>query len=182
MAELTFTLESIPTEIGTMLILTDAQGRLRALDWTDHEARMLRLLRVQYAPDRVNVAHANKPSTARRALQRYFDGDLKAIESIPTETRGTQFQRRVWAALLTIPAGQTLTYGTLAQQLGCPEAVRAVGAANGANPIGIVVPCHRVIGAGGSLTGYGGGIERKRWLLEHEGVRISVPQQQTFAM
>src|SRR5262249_23027417 len=87
-------------------------------------------------------------------------------------TRGTIFQREVWAALRRIPVGATLSYGALARELGRPRAIRAVGLANGANPIGIVVPCHRVIGSNASLTGYGGGIERKRWLLEHEGVRF----------
>ena len=85
------------------------------------------------------------------------------------QTNGTEFQRDVWAALRTIPAGQTRTYGELAKQINRPAAVRAVGMTNGANPIGIVVPCHRVIGANGTLTGYAGGLERKRWLLEHEG-------------
>ena len=87
--------------------------------------------------------------------------------------RGTPFQRAVWAALRRIPAGETLSYGQLAAQIGKPKAVRAVGLANGSNPVGVVVPCHRVIGADGSLTGYGGGLPRKLWLLEHEGARLA---------
>jgi methylated-DNA-[protein]-cysteine S-methyltransferase len=101
-------------------------------------------------------------------LQAFFSGDISAIAGIPVETGGTTFQRDVWAALRQIPAGETWSYGQLARHIGRPAAVRAVGAANGANPIGVVVPCHRVIGANGSLTGYGGGIDRKEWLLNHE--------------
>jgi methylated-DNA-[protein]-cysteine S-methyltransferase len=98
----------------------------------------------------------------------YFDGDLHAIDALPVATEGTVFQKSVWQALRTIPTGKTMSYGELAVKIGKPAAVRAVGLANGSNPIGVVVPCHRVIGANGSLTGYGGGLERKRWLLDHE--------------
>jgi methylated-DNA-[protein]-cysteine S-methyltransferase len=102
-------------------------------------------------------------------LRRYFDGDLAALDPLRVApTRGTPFQRAVWGALREIPAGATASYGDIARRIGRPSAVRAVGAANGANPIGIVVPCHRVIGTDGSLTGYAGGLERKRWLLRHE--------------
>lgn len=110
------------------------------------------------------------PAAIRRAISDYFAGDLAAIDTIPVATGGTSFQRDVWAALRTIRAGTTLSYGALARQLGHPKAVRATGMANGANPVAIVVPCHRVIGSDGTLTGYGGGINRKRWLLAHEGV------------
>ncbi len=155
------------TPIGEALIVTDEDGYLRALDWTDHETRMFQLLRRQYR------SLAPEPGTAPRAvktrLRHYFDGDLSALGEIAWRTGGTPFQRAMWTALTRIPAGSTLSYGALAAQLGCPTAVRAVGAANGANPISVVVPCHRVIGSDGTLTGYGGGIERKRWLLEHEG-------------
>src|SRR5262249_24110328 len=104
-----------------------------------------------------------------RAISRYFAGELSAIDALPVETGGTPFQRDVWSALRNIPCGRTISYAQLAAIIGRPKAVRAVGLANGSNPIGVVVPCHRVIGADGSLTGYGGGIERKRWLLRHEG-------------
>ena len=97
---------------------------------------------------------------------------MAAIVNLPVKTGGTTFQREVWVALRAIPAGQTVTYGALALRLDRPKTVRAVGLAIGANPVGVVVPCHRVIGADASLTGYGGGLERKRWLLEHEGVRL----------
>ena len=120
------------------------------------------------APAQSNCANPARPSTAARALLAYFEGDLNAVDELPTETNGTAFQRAVWTALRKIPAGRTVSYGALAAQIGNHKAVRAVGLANGANPIAIVVPCHRVIGANASLTGYGGGLHRKRWLLAHE--------------
>ena len=104
----------------------------------------------------------------RRATSN-FEGDVECLAAVEWRTAGTPFQRSVWAALTTIAPGKTLSYSALAANLGYPQSVRAVGLANGANPISVVVPCHRVIGADGSLTGYGGGIERKRWLLNHEG-------------
>jgi methylated-DNA-[protein]-cysteine S-methyltransferase len=165
-----FHLERLSTVTGEMLLVTDADDRLRALDWTDYEPRMMRLLRLHYGPA-VTLAEGRPPSPARAALTAYLEGDIGAIDGLVVETAGTPFQRAVWAALRTIPAGATLTYAGLAARIGKPAAVRAVGAANGANPVGVVVPCHRVIGADGSLTGYGGGIERKRWLLAHEVVR-----------
>jgi methylated-DNA-[protein]-cysteine S-methyltransferase len=164
-----FTVERLPTSIGTMLIVSDAEDRLRALDWEDYEARMQRLLRLHYGAGNVELREATPKSAASRSLQRYFDGELAAIDRLEVKTAGTEFQRAVWRELRTIPVGKTLTYGTLAQRIGRADAVRAVGHANGSNPLGIVVPCHRVVGADRSLTGYGGGIERKRWLLEHEG-------------
>jgi methylated-DNA-[protein]-cysteine S-methyltransferase len=102
------------------------------------------------------------------ALRAYFDGDLAAIDRLKVATGGTDFQKSVWKALRQIACGETMTYSMLAQRIGRPTAVRAVGNANGDNPISVVVPCHRVIGTNGSLTGYGGGIERKHWLLAHE--------------
>jgi methylated-DNA-[protein]-cysteine S-methyltransferase len=111
---------------------------------------------------------------AARQLKAYFAGELKQFDLV-LETGGTPFQRRVWTALLGIPYGTTTTYGRLAQQLGDPRAVRAVGLANGRNPISIVIPCHRVIGADGSLTGYGGGLPRKQWLLAHERGEHTLP-------
>ena len=112
------------------------------------------------------------PAALRDNLAAYFAGDLDALGRIPWATGGTPFQRSVWTALADIPAGTTMTYGALAAQIGAPRAVRAVGHANGANPISVVVPCHRLVGANGTLTGYGGGLHRKQWLLEHEGVRL----------
>jgi len=108
-------------------------------------------------------------SFAYRALEAYFAGELAAIEPLRVEPGGTEFQRSVWAALRAIPAGATASYARIAQNIGRQKAVRAVGMANHVNPVCIVVPCHRVIGADGALTGYGGGLERKAWLLRHEG-------------
>ena len=104
-------------------------------------------------------------------MRRYFEGDIAAIDTIEVKTGGTPFQRSVWKALRKIEAGTTVTYAELARRIGRPTAIRAAGLANGQNPIGIVVPCHRVIGSDGSLTGYGGGLQRKEWLLKHEGAR-----------
>jgi methylated-DNA-[protein]-cysteine S-methyltransferase len=170
-----FVFDRIPTPIGDVLIGVDREGRLRVLDFDDFEARMRLLLRRQYGPDAVRLVEGRAPLSIRAPIEAYFVGDLAAIETIPIRAAGTAFQREVWAALRTIPAGSTMSYGGLARQIGRPAAVRAVGLANGANPIGVVVPCHRVIGADASLTGYGGGVERKRWLLAHEGVAVRDP-------
>lgn len=163
-----FSLERVATPLGQMLVLTDAQQRLRAVDWEDYETRMHTLLRRQYGKQAVQVRDAVQASAARRALEAYFDGAVSAIDDLPVALGGTDFQRQVWQALRGIAGGQTVSYGGLAGRIDRPTAVRAVGLANGANPVGIVIPCHRVIGANASLTGYGGGLHRKRWLLEHE--------------
>jgi methylated-DNA-[protein]-cysteine S-methyltransferase len=154
------------TPVGEAWLVTDELGQLRALDFVDHEDRMLRLLRRHYGPRSLPSGAA--PAPIRQALDSYFSGRLNALASIACATAGTAFQRSVWNALTAIPPGETLSYAALARRIGRPKAVRAVGLANGANPLGIVVPCHRVIGSDGSLTGYGGGLPRKRWLLQHE--------------
>jgi methylated-DNA-[protein]-cysteine S-methyltransferase len=163
-----FGLDRLETPIGTALLVTDADGMLRALDWEDHEPRMRQLLRLQYGA--LAVDNAPAPVDLRAALSGYFAGELDRLSAIRWRVAGTAFQRQVWTALTTIPAGTTMSYGALAARLGKPTAVRAVGHANGANPLSVVVPCHRLIGANGSLVKYGGGLMRKRWLLEHEGV------------
>jgi methylated-DNA-[protein]-cysteine S-methyltransferase len=165
-----FNLDRLPTPIGTALLVTDADGLLRALDWEDYAPRMQQLLRLHYGA--VNLKGARAPRELRAALTGYFNGDLDRLISIQWRVAGTPFQQKVWNALPRIPAGTALSYGALATKLGMPRAVRAVGHANGSNPISVVVPCHRLIGASGSLVKYGGGLERKRWLLQHEGVRI----------
>jgi len=162
----TFTLDTLATPIGRMLVASDGEA-VRALDWADYEPRMRRLLRLHYGA--VDLVPGALPEGVRGALCAYFAGDLGAIEGIPVRTGGTVFQRSVWAGLRAVPVGHAWSYGDLAAFVGRPRAVRAVGAANGANPVGVIVPCHRVIGADRSLTGYGGGLERKRWLLRHEG-------------
>jgi methylated-DNA-[protein]-cysteine S-methyltransferase len=163
-----FFIETLATPIGTALLLTDDDAQVRAFDWEDRAPSMHRLLRLHYGS--VRLEPRGTVSNARRAMEAYFEGDLTAINSLPVKTGGTTFQRSVWAALRTIPTGKTTTYGRLAVGVGRPKAVRAVGMANGANPISVIVPCHRVIGADATLTGYGGGLERKGWLLRHEGV------------
>lgn len=168
-----FTVDTVPSPIGPMLVVSDSMQRLRALGWEDHEDRLRRDLARIYGREQLELKRGATPAATRRALQRYFTGKLQAIDDIPIETGGTQFQGHVWRALRRIPAGTTLTYSRMATRLKCPLAVRAVGAANGSNPICIVVPCHRLVGANGALTGYGGGLERKRWLLEHEGAEVS---------
>ena len=169
MAEtLTFFVEHIETPTGPMQIVCDDARNLRAVDWDDRERRMRDLLRRYYGANAVHWRQAPHPSAAARALHAYFEGDLDALTALPIATNGTVFQHAVWSALRKIPAGRTVSYGMLAKQIGKPKAVRAVGAANGANPIAIVVPCHRIIGADASLTGYGGGLHRKKWLLAHE--------------
>jgi methylated-DNA-[protein]-cysteine S-methyltransferase len=165
-----FGLDRLQTPIGIALLVTDADGILRALDWEDHAPRMKQLLRLHHGAVVLNEARAS--SEIRSALSGYFKGDLDRLSAIQWRVAGTPFQRKVWTALATIPVGATMSYGALAARLGAPRAMRAVGHANGSNPISVVVPCHRLIGAGGSLVKYGGGLERKRWLLQHEGVKI----------
>jgi len=165
-------IDRLSTPIGVALLAFDHEGRLRAFYWDDKEAELLGLLRRQYGK-RVGLESGQGPAKAIQALEAYFGGELAALDSIECRTVGTSFQQAVWAALRTIPPGQTLSYGALANQIGAPKAVRAVGLANGSNPIAVVVPCHRVIGANKTLTGYGGGIERKRWLLTHEGASFA---------
>jgi methylated-DNA-[protein]-cysteine S-methyltransferase len=176
----TFALDRLQTPIGVALLITDADGALRALEWEEYEPRLRQLLRLQYGA--MVLQDARAPDDVRAGLTGYFAGDLDRLSGIEWRVAGTPFQRKVWAALRTIPVGTTTSYGALAAQLDMPSAVRAVGHANGSNPISVVVPCHRVIGANGSLTGYGGGLPRKRWLLEHEGVVLkSTSRQRSMA-
>ena len=174
MAEEQFLLERVATPTGVMLMVTDDHRRLRALDWEDCEARMTRLLGLHYGVAGFRLRTISRPSHAALALRAYFDGHFDAILGLPTATQGTAFQRAVWEALRRIPTGHTVSYGELAAQMGRPGSARAVGYANGSNPIAIVVPCHRVIGANAALTGYGGGLERKRWLLHHESASAAM--------
>ncbi|HEY7642825.1 MAG TPA: methylated-DNA--[protein]-cysteine S-methyltransferase [Steroidobacteraceae bacterium] len=169
---LNFTVAKLPSPLGPLLVVSDSQHCLRGLGWEDREDRLRRDLARIYGRE-PELARSAAPAAIRRALHSYFAGKLQAIDEISVQTGGTPFQSGVWCALRKIPAGTTLSYGRMAHRLKCPLAVRAVGFANGSNPISVVIPCHRLIGADGSLTGYGGGLERKRWLLEHEGVEVS---------
>jgi methylated-DNA-[protein]-cysteine S-methyltransferase len=165
---LTLFIDRLTTPIGDMLILSDGEGAIRATFWTDQEEELRRTIQRYYPGRVIEFEPAADPHGLTSTIRAYFDGNLHAIDTLPVETAGTPFQREVWGALRLIPCGSTISYAELARRIGRPAAVRAVGLANGANPVGVVVPCHRVIGANGSLTGYGGGIERKRWLLDHE--------------
>src|SRR5262245_5986668 len=167
--ELRFLVDKTPTPIGELTIVADGEGNLRGVEWSDDDAQTLASLRRRYGAH-VTFEPRQDPSGLTTAINNYFAGDLQAIDRLPVKAVGTAFQEAVWRSLRDIPCGTTLSYSELARRIGRPRAVRAVGLANGANPIGIVVPCHRVIGASGALTGYGGGVERKRWLLAHEGL------------
>jgi methylated-DNA-[protein]-cysteine S-methyltransferase len=165
-----FGLDRLSTPIGTALLVTDDAGVLRALDWEDYVPRMRDLLRRQYGE--VLLTERCAPAALLTALAGYFRGDLDRLSDVPWRVAGTPFQQQVWSALPGIPAGRTMSYGAFAAQLQAPKAIRAVGHANGANPLSVVLPCHRLIGADGKLVKYGGGLARKRWLLRHEGVEV----------
>lgn len=158
----------IETPLGELFIVTDEDGNLRLTTWADYETHLRSSLEHHYGKNGFTIAPCRIPGGPAKAIARYFTGDLSAIDTLPVQTTGTPFQQQVWGALREIPCGTTISYAALAARIGRPNAVRAVGLANGSNPVGVVVPCHRVIGSDGSLTGYGGGIERKRWLLRHE--------------
>lgn len=148
----------VSSPIGDLLVWGDGES-VSGLSFADSRKAAV----VETGWERDDLAFAD----ARSQLRAYFAGELVNF-ALDLQPRGTTFQRRVWSALCAIPYGSTTTYGRLASELGDPRGPRAVGLANGRNPIAIIIPCHRVIGADGSLTGYGGGLERKKWLLEHE--------------
>jgi O-6-methylguanine DNA methyltransferase len=149
------------------ITLAVSDGKLRALAFPEQWRRKRGFLERHFGG--AELRRTSPPAAIARAIRAYFAGKLDALASIPVEPEGTDFQKRVWRALQRIAPGTTMSYGALARSLGMPGAARAVGAANRTNPIGIVIPCHRVIGSDACLTGYAGGLERKRWLLEHEG-------------
>jgi methylated-DNA-[protein]-cysteine S-methyltransferase len=161
--------DKIASPIGTILFITDGE-KLCALDYADCESRMQKLLQARYG--QVRLKEAPNACGFSDALRAYLAGDLTGIDQIAVCPGGTPFQQQVWSALRTIPPGTVTTYGELAKRVGRPSAYRAVGMANAVNPIAIVIPCHRLVGADGTLTGYAGGLERKRWLLEHESVKF----------
>ncbi len=178
----------LPTPLGDMLALASENG-LCALEFTTvagrarGEERLTRLdarLRRWFPPHVFVDQEVAIIARTRAWLADYFCGATAEVGDLPLDMRGAEFERRVWSELLTIPAGSTTSYGAIAKSLGDAGASRAVGAANGANPVAIVVPCHRVIGASGSLTGYGGGLERKTWLIDHERRWRTEPQASLF--
>lgn len=166
---LTILEDKIDTPVGPLWVLCDEQFRLRAVEWEEHSDRMAQLLNIHYGAKGFQRVSSRNPNGLSDKLRDYFAGDLAVIDALPTATAGTDFQRQVWQALRDIPCGHVMHYGQLAEQLGRAGAARAVGAANGSNPVSIVVPCHRVIGRNGTMTGYAGGVARKEWLLRHEG-------------
>ncbi|GBE92319.1 methylated-DNA--[protein]-cysteine S-methyltransferase [Nostoc cycadae] len=163
-------IDKINSAIGTILIVTDGE-KLCALDFADYEPRMLKLLKKRYVS--FDFQYLKNPQGFSNQIQAYFDGDHTSLNNIPISTGGTVFQQQVWLALRTIPWGKTISYTELAVRIGKPKAYRAVGMANSLNPIALVLPCHRVVGANAALTGYAGGLERKRWLLNHEDGELS---------
>ena len=156
----------LPSPVGELRLAADADGLVGVLfERHAHEPWGAEGWRVTPGDSSVLAA-------ARAQLAAYFAGELTEFD-LPLAARGTPFQTRVWTSLRAIPFGETVSYAAIAARLDAPTATRAVGAANGRNPISIVVPCHRVVGADGSLTGFGGGIDRKRWLLHHEAAVLA---------
>ncbi|HEY2747534.1 MAG TPA: methylated-DNA--[protein]-cysteine S-methyltransferase [Polyangia bacterium] len=141
-------------------------GALVGLVFDDRNGRLAEHLQARFGE--IDYQRTKDPAGAASRLRRYLDGELDALDDIAVDLGGTPFQARVWAALRKIPVGATWSYAQLARKVGSPDAVRAVGAANGRNPVSLVVPCHRVIASDGTLCGYGGGLPRKQWLLAHE--------------
>jgi methylated-DNA-[protein]-cysteine S-methyltransferase len=161
-------MDSFQSPLG-QVILVARESELVFVDFEGNEKRMRRLLEARFGAYQLEKASL---LDFKSKLEAYFAGDCDAVNDLKVSTGGTEFQARVWQALREIPSGQTMTYGALAAKLDKPGASRAVGMINGLNPISIVLPCHRVIGANGTLTGYAGGLDRKKWLLEHEGVKL----------
>lgn len=157
--------QTIDSPIGP-LTLAERGARVCLLHFGADDATIDRMFDRWYPGE----PRARQSIPSAPVLARYFDGEIAALDGIPVELNGTAFQKNVWQALRRIPPGTTISYSELARRVGEPSAVRAVGTANGANPVALIVPCHRVIGANGHLTGYGGGLDRKQWLLVHERV------------
>jgi methylated-DNA-[protein]-cysteine S-methyltransferase len=161
-----FLFDVVNTPVGPLAIVVDRKGAMRQLSFDGESGRWRKEFARQF-PNAELIARRD-PFGHGSALKAYFAGDMEALDKIPVVFGGTPFQKKVWKQLRRIPVGQTMSYGGLAKKIGEPKAMRAVGLANGANPVAVIVPCHRVIGSDGSLTGFGGGLSRKKWLLEHE--------------
>jgi methylated-DNA-[protein]-cysteine S-methyltransferase len=161
------------TELDTpagAIVFARRGERLVALSFKEYWPRLVTQLEKRFGT--LELTPDPKGGSPGRALRRYLDGDLAALDKLEVDTEGTPFQEKVWSLLRKIPAGATLSYAELARAAGNPSAVRAVAGANARNPVSLVVPCHRVIASDGKLSGYGGGIPRKRWLLMHEGALL----------
>lgn len=171
---ITLLTDEIPSPIGGIILVTlseetatNAAYPLCAVEFDDCLDRLQRNLKARFG--RYELRNAKNPDGHSKRMTAYLEGEVTAIDSLPVDSGGTDFQQQVWKQLRQIPAGETWQYGEMARKLGRPDAPRAVGAANGRNPLSIVVPCHRLIGSTGKLTGYAGGLKRKEWLLKHEG-------------
>jgi methylated-DNA-[protein]-cysteine S-methyltransferase len=161
------------TPVGPVQVIVDEAGVVRGLDFTSESPRLARLMDRMYPG--VAQRSGTAPAAVTAALDGYFEGRLDSLGQIVHRTRGTRFQERVWETLCDIPAGSTCAYLGISRRIGAPGASRAVGLANGANPVALFIPCHRVIGRSGALTGYAGGLDRKAWLLAHEGASVPAP-------
>ena len=159
---------TVATSIGPLVVIQDEVDALFMVEFADCEHRMERWLQHRLASGRYRLRTGTISSNARETFAAYFDGRVDILHSLPVRLDGTSFQNEMWTALREVVPGETLAYGVFAERLGRPNAARAVGHANGSNPLSIVVPCHRLVGANGALTNYGGGLQRKRWLLDHE--------------
>jgi methylated-DNA-[protein]-cysteine S-methyltransferase len=164
-----FLTDRIATPIGEMILIA-RDGVLLLLEFDEARDRVKREIKARFGD--VELQPATNPFGLSDIVRDYFAGDLKAIDDLITDGGGTEFEKNVWAELRKIPCGETVSYGSIAKKLGDIQLSRAVGMANGKNPIAIVVPCHRVIGSDGTMTGYGGGLHRKEWLLRHEGALL----------
>jgi methylated-DNA-[protein]-cysteine S-methyltransferase len=165
---MSLTLTEVPSPIGVLYVIEGNNG-VCALGFEDESGVSIASLERRFGS---KPRPAAQPSPGARRLRAYLDGDLDALDDVRVDLHGTPFQQRVWAALRKVRRGRTATYSQIAQALGQPTATRAVGLANARNPVAIVVPCHRIVGADGTLTGYAGGLDRKRWLLRHEGIPV----------
>ena len=163
----TIALATVDSPIGELTVA--ARGSRVCLVHFGPVSKYVKSALATWYPD-APVEPGDDPGGVVSVLVRYFGGDLASLEEVEVELHGTPFQQRVWNALRTVAAGTTTSYAKLAGRVRAPAAVRAVAAANGANPVAVILPCHRIIGINGSPTGYGGGLDRKRWLLHHEGV------------
>lgn len=163
-----FGARTLQTPLGGLMVVVDDAGSLRAAEFEDRGERLERSLSLRFGGSGYTLVPREIPGGIASALERYFAGGIDAIDDMPVTLDGTAFQNTVWAALRSVKPGNPVPYSALAARIGRPRAVRAVGHANGSNPFCVVVPCHRLVGANGALTGYGGGLERKRWLIGHE--------------
>ena len=171
-----FVLVEVATPLGGLLCVADVAGVLRVVDWADCPDRFGRLLRRHCGATPQDLVACDRLSTIRAALDAYFAGQVGALDDVEVGLVGTEFQHAVWRVLRGLRPGETISYAELASRAGRPGASRAAGAANGANPISLIVPCHRAIGSNGELTGYAGGLARKRWLLAHERAALGRAQ------